>query len=674
MPSSLRRSTRKILIAIILCVINTYSRAHAARSSKQRTNRSTSFEVKPSKTSAQFNYNRTIAHKLSNVLEKEFEDYDEEEKKYLREREENKRRMKGVSAVEEVVSMKKRAAERNTVERGVRLGDARTKRMKDLIERTGEILMSIDEALSRERERAEAVDGVETLVDSEGNEYVLEHKRKSSMQTDSNLTRDIVVVFVMATALSLMFGMIAGNNRMTFHSAPSSDFVGFFLTGALVGPFSFRLVDEPVQLETLGEFGVIALCFSVGRLCDISVFPDYFAQEKGIKTRNKGRLHFMRRSSFIVLANVAVSSFIGGILGVATKIGVLKGIVIGAISVFDGSNSSVVVSKSSSVDMIEASGSASASFDASIESSTNSLLTTPQSSTTKISSDELNESGIMRWWVGVAFAVSRNCNTRVSFSQSFESILYALGASLFITFGIAARMRNRQALTTTKRVLPTNGIVEHLEKKYLVGDEEVKLVAFCAACLCLARLTEMLNLGYELGAFAFGIMCHDRRRLNYDDEQMDEIETDKKKKFKMVTGSSSDVLRAAHGLAFVSIGMNVRMSYLGEKFLALTLSSVAFILLVKKLRTFLRKEGGETTLSSRTMSESPTSEMKDIKSYSDVITLLLLKRSLFAQGISLNAYHFAFHTQVLCIFVILPLMEQSRRARSRRRAVKNRSS
>ena len=79
MPSSLRRSTRKILIAIILCVINTYSRAHAARSSKQRTNRSTSFEVKPSKTSAQFNYNRTIAHKLSNVLEKEFEDYDEEE-------------------------------------------------------------------------------------------------------------------------------------------------------------------------------------------------------------------------------------------------------------------------------------------------------------------------------------------------------------------------------------------------------------------------------------------------------------------------------------------------------------------------------------------------------------------------------------------------------------------
>ena len=118
--------------------------------------------------------------------------------------------------------------------------------------------------------------------------------------------------------------------------------------------------------------------------------------------------------------------------------------------------------------------------------------------------------------------------------------------------------------------------------------------------------------------------------------------------------------------------MNVRMNYLREKLIPLTLSSVAFIILVRKLRTSLRK--GETSLvkhsvaspfASYTLGET-TSERKDIKSYSDVITLLLLKRSLFANGISLNAYHFAFHTQVLCIFCIWPLMDYFIWRRSRR--------
>ena len=162
------------------------------------------------------------------------------------------------------------------------------------------------------------------MVDSEGNEYVLERtekRKQTSMQTDSNLTRDILCVFVFSVVMSLIFSIVVtgGNrNRKLFQSAPSSDFVGFFVCGALVGPFGLRLVDEPVQLETLGEFGVIALCFSVGRLCDASVF-----EKIGGGGRNSTRRYFSfarrSRSSSIVIANVAISSFIGALLGVGRK-------------------------------------------------------------------------------------------------------------------------------------------------------------------------------------------------------------------------------------------------------------------------------------------------------------------------------------------------------------------
>ena len=671
-----------------------------------------------------FNYNKTIAHKMERVLDREFADDDEDEEKYHKEKEEEllklERESGGVREGIESVMVKSRKSEQhrhqqsnasdvvgsNFIEANVTQRERRKQKMKALVVRTEDILLRIDEALSRESEKRAEEEESETLVDSEGNEYVLERtekRKQTSMRTDSNLTRDIVCVFVLSVVASLVFSItVTGGNRnkKMFQSAPSSDFVGFFVCGALVGPFGFRLVDEPVQLETLGEFGVIALCFSVGRLCDASVF-----EKIGASGRNSKSIFFSfarrSRSSSIVIANVAVSSFIGAVLGVATQIGVLKGVVIGAISIFDGSNSVVVMGKSSanlsggSANSIDDNGGSTTSVDSLAGGSSSHLssLTSPQSS--KRTNDELNESNIMRWWTGVAFAIARNWNTTLPFSQSMTNILYAFVMSTFVTFVVASRFSGGGGVD--KVVRPNVATKWNTSTKAHASEHyhnEKKLISMCATCLFFARLTEMFDLGYELGAFAFGIACHhnrkgadslaanagddsDKKHDNFanNGENEDDLESQQKGKKKQThknTVVGSDLLRAAHALAFTAIGMNVRINYLREKLVPLTLSSVAFIILVRKLRTSLRK--GETSLvkhsvaspfASYTLGET-TSERKDIKSYSDVITLLLLKRSLFANGISLNAYHFAFHTQVLCIFCIWPLMDYFIWRRSRK--------
>jgi len=349
------------LFLFLLLLTESSRGSHAHKDDRRRhasTATTTSFEPPPAPQTdkrAAFNYNRTIAHKMEKVLEKEFADDDLDEEKYHKEKEEEllklERESGGVREGSESVMKKSRkkasslnesdAVSSDIVEANMTQRARRKQKMKALVSRTEDILLRIDEALSRESEKRAEGGEAETLVDSEGNEYVLERtekRKQTSMQTDSNLTRDIVCVFVFSVVMSLIFSIVVtgGNrNRKMFQSAPSSDFVGFFVCGALVGPFGLRLVDEPVQLETLGEFGVIALCFSVGRLCDASVFEKIGG---GGRSSTRRYFSFVRRSrsSSIVIANVAISSFIGALLGVATKIGILKGIVIGAISVLTG--------------------------------------------------------------------------------------------------------------------------------------------------------------------------------------------------------------------------------------------------------------------------------------------------------------------------------------------------
>ena len=118
---------------------------------------------------------------------------------------------------------------------------------------------------------------------------------------------------MLSVVVSLLFSIVVtvNKNKRMFQSAPSSDFVGFFACGGLVGPFGLRLVDEPVQLETLGEFGVIALCFSVGQLCDASVFEKIGSGGRKSSSRFFSFARRSRSSSIVMAKSVAMSSFIG---------------------------------------------------------------------------------------------------------------------------------------------------------------------------------------------------------------------------------------------------------------------------------------------------------------------------------------------------------------------------
>lgn len=159
-------------------------------------------------------------------MDREFADDDEDEEKYHKEKEEEllklERESGGVREGVESVMVKSRKSEQhrhqqsnasdvvgsNFIEANVTQRERRKQKMKALVVRTEDILLRIDEALSRESEKRAEEEESETLVDSEGNEYVLERtekRKQTSMRTDSNLTRDIVCVFVLSVVASLVF-------------------------------------------------------------------------------------------------------------------------------------------------------------------------------------------------------------------------------------------------------------------------------------------------------------------------------------------------------------------------------------------------------------------------------------------------------------------------------------
>ena len=153
---------------------------------------------------------------MEKVLEKEFADDDLDEEKYHKEKEEEllklERESGGVREGSESVMKKSRkkasssnesdAMSSDIVEANMTQRARRKQKMKALVSRTEDILLRIDEALSRESEKRAEGGEAETLVDSEGNEYVLERtekRKQTSMQTDSNLTRDIAVSYTHLT-------------------------------------------------------------------------------------------------------------------------------------------------------------------------------------------------------------------------------------------------------------------------------------------------------------------------------------------------------------------------------------------------------------------------------------------------------------------------------------------
>ena len=89
--------------------------------------------------------------------------------------------------------------------------------------------------------------------------------------------KELVLLAGLALAVSLVFG------RLRLPAV-----TGFILTGALIGPGGFGLIQDPHTIHTLAEIGVVLLLFTVGlefSLADLRAFGVRTARRRGAADR-----------------------------------------------------------------------------------------------------------------------------------------------------------------------------------------------------------------------------------------------------------------------------------------------------------------------------------------------------------------------------------------------------
>ena len=101
---------------------------------------------------------------------------------------------------------------------------------------------------------AEAQGGMSVLIDSSNNQYILSHPRDITVPIeDHRLVHDIIFLLL----LSFLFGGLC-----SLFKVPSS--FGYIFAGTVLGPTGYNCIESVVQVETIGEFGVIFIVFVVG--------------------------------------------------------------------------------------------------------------------------------------------------------------------------------------------------------------------------------------------------------------------------------------------------------------------------------------------------------------------------------------------------------------------------
>ena len=110
----------------------------------------------------------------------------------------------------------------------------------------------VSEPVKRDERKGER-GGMAVLVDSSSNQYVLSHPRDVTVPIeDHHLVHDIVNLFLLSFVLGSLCSLI---------KVPL--LLGHILAGLLLGPVGYNVVSSVVQVETLGEFGVIFIVFCV---------------------------------------------------------------------------------------------------------------------------------------------------------------------------------------------------------------------------------------------------------------------------------------------------------------------------------------------------------------------------------------------------------------------------
>ena len=120
-------------------------------------------------------------------------------------------------------------------------------------------LMNIQKRLQEEKEEEERGNeasgrGISMLIDSANNQYILSRPRDITIPIeDHRLIHDIVNLLLLSFILSGVCLLL---------KIPS--LFGYIFAGILLGPVGYNVISSVVQVETIGEFGVIFIVFMIG--------------------------------------------------------------------------------------------------------------------------------------------------------------------------------------------------------------------------------------------------------------------------------------------------------------------------------------------------------------------------------------------------------------------------
>jgi Kef-type K+ transport system membrane component KefB len=276
---------------------------------------------------------------------------------------------------------------------------------------------------------------VERLIDSSDNEFVISNPKNGTMelQQDHRLITDIVIIICAATIGAAIFDAL-GQQLIT----------GFLLSGSLIGPGGFGLIVELVQVETLAQFGVVFLLFSLG--VEFSV----------AKLR-----HVQYVSIFGGGIEVILSMLLCGVLSDFSGAPTKEGIFIGG---FLSMSSTTVVVKC--------------------------LM-------------ERGEISTLHGQITLGTLILQDCTIGLLFA-----LLPVLGGSHGVTEGIVSLIQtvSKMIIFLLLCILLSRYIVFRFLKIVFTFSAELFQLVLIAFCLIIAWLSDHIGLSIELGAFIAGVM------------------------------------------------------------------------------------------------------------------------------------------------------------------------
>ena len=276
---------------------------------------------------------------------------------------------------------------------------------------------------------------VERLIDSSDNEFVISNPKNGTMelQQDHRLITDIVIIICAATIGAAVFGAL-GQQFIT----------GFLLSGSLIGPGGFGLVVELVQVETLAQFGVVFLLFSLGVEFSIS------------KLRHVKNVSILGGSIEVILA-MLLCGVLSDFSGAPTK----EGIFIGG---FLSMSSTTVVVKC--------------------------LM-------------ERDEMSTLHGQITLGTLILQDCTIGLLFA-----LLPVLGGSHGVVDGVVSLIQTviTMFFFLVLCIFITRYVICHFMRAVFTFSSELFQLVLIAFCLLIAWLSDHIGLSIELGAFIAGVM------------------------------------------------------------------------------------------------------------------------------------------------------------------------